>query len=108
MGFWNVKPPEPKPCEPEPIDCKPDKPVCEPPEPKPCEPKPVDCRPDKPACEEKDPCTPADDCSDLHAALSSLPVAEAIDYAIGYLDSCDPCDTNGDWCPTPDTYDLAA
>jgi len=97
MGFWNVTPPEPKPCEPEPS-----------------EPKPVDCRPDKPACEEKDSCTPhqndcsdvctphQDDCSDLQAALSSLPVADAVDFAIGYLDSGDPCDTSCDWCPTDD------
>ena len=48
MGYFNVTPPQAKP-----IDCKPDKPVCELPEP-----KPVDCRPDKPTCEEKDSCTP--------------------------------------------------
>jgi hypothetical protein len=103
MGYFNVTPPEAKP-----IDCKLDEPVCELPEP-----KPVDCRPNKPACEEKDSCTPhqndssdictphQDDC-DLQAALSSLPVAEAIDYAIGYLDSSDPGDTSCDWCPTDD------
>ena len=88
MSLFDVEPPasEPKPCEP-----------------KPCEPKPIDCRPDKPACDGNDACMPhQDDCSDVLAALSSLPVAEAIDYAIGHLDSGDPCDTYDDCCPPTD------
>ena len=108
MGFFNVKPPpekcEPPPekCKPEPVDCKPTTPPCdEKDQPTNYKTEPPDCKPTKPPCDGENSYTP-DDSSDLQAALSSLPVAEAIDYAIGYLDSGDPCDTNGDWGPTTD------